>query len=1081
MAIASGVIFPSLGTHAGIPSGFTRETNLDDRYPLGSPASTNPNVTGGSSTHTHATSHTHTVGSHTHAGITSGGPSATGPVTNAGSGGTVADTAHTHTFPTTGSQTATLQDSGSVVTASGSSLPSSYGVIWIKSDGSPAGIPNGREALWSAASPPSGWTGQSGPAGRYLVGSAAAADAGTLSGSATHLHAGVAHTHTISNHAHTIGNTSAPSGTINKNTGALAAASSTHTHTSTISSTANGSSGSATSGNSGSTDIAPAYYKLGVIRNGTGGDSLPTGIIGAWLGTLASIPAMWLLCDGTNGTPDLRDRMVVAAAADLSDVGGTGGATSHDHTDPAGHTHTTSHTHTIQTSGGPSATTNMGGTASNGTTSSHTHSGGASGSGGPTSGSSVEAIASATAYPPYRTVAWLYYSPPAPRTVPATANVQTTPTRTVGATANVQKTESRTVPASANVQVVGLTRTVAASANVQVTSTRPVAASANVEVDGITRTVPASADVQTGRVVPTQANVSTSGNTRTVAASANVQESGTRTVGATGNVQTTGTRTIGASANVKTTPTRTVATSANVEVDGIVRTVSAKANVQETGLTRTTPATANIGETHTRTVPAAAAVAIPLPIVPVVVAPPTAEQVHEALSGLYGDVSVRYRFSRRTRTNGLIDEIEGVPAGGAITLDNSRAVVRDLELVLDLDRLPEDFNLTGDILAVVVEVYVPQAKQWASLQVGLFTLDAAETQYALGGSRSRLVPVRGADLAMLLVQSIRTSAYELPAGTHVIAAVEAILDRHAVSHALPEVSDTLPNAVAWPAGTSEWQICADLMFGVNCFPPTPDAQGVFRSRVRIDPSTETAAVTYRNTAEPMMVSARDRYLVGRDTKLPNRVRLVIDDPRNSGFGAVDRENADPDSPNSTAALAYGDEAAVSTSSVGNPTVITTGAAHGFSDGLQVLITGHEGSVPDINGSHVVTVLSATTFSIPVNVTTAGSGGTVQATSVQLLEFKGDGTPSTIAVIDATKAAEIADYETRWAALQAEPVELATFMDPRRSEREYFAIDLDGIEDSELFGSLGWRLELGSGPVMRHRLGRARAITVQESP
>lgn len=77
-------------------------------------------------------------------------------------------------------------------------------------------------------------------------------------------------------------------------------------------------------------------------------DIIPTGIISMWSGSVASIPTGWLLCDGTNGTPDLRDRFVVGAGSTYA-VAATGGSTdaivvSHTHTassavvDP-GHTH----------------------------------------------------------------------------------------------------------------------------------------------------------------------------------------------------------------------------------------------------------------------------------------------------------------------------------------------------------------------------------------------------------------------------------------------------------------------------------------------------------------------------------------------------------------------------------------------------------------------------------------------------------------------------------------------------------------------------------------------------------------------
>jgi hypothetical protein len=52
---------------------------------------------------------------------------------------------------------------------------------------------------------------------------------------------------------------------------------------------------------------------------------IPTGVIVMWSGTVASIPAGWALCNGTNGTPDLRDRFIVGAGNTYT-PGNTGGA-----------------------------------------------------------------------------------------------------------------------------------------------------------------------------------------------------------------------------------------------------------------------------------------------------------------------------------------------------------------------------------------------------------------------------------------------------------------------------------------------------------------------------------------------------------------------------------------------------------------------------------------------------------------------------------------------------------------------------------------------------------------------------------
>lgn len=46
--------------------------------------------------------------------------------------------------------------------------------------------------------------------------------------------------------------------------------------------------------------------------------AIPIGCIVMWGGTINSIPSGWRLCDGTNNTPDLRDRFVIGARSDSS-------------------------------------------------------------------------------------------------------------------------------------------------------------------------------------------------------------------------------------------------------------------------------------------------------------------------------------------------------------------------------------------------------------------------------------------------------------------------------------------------------------------------------------------------------------------------------------------------------------------------------------------------------------------------------------------------------------------------------------------------------------------------------------------
>jgi hypothetical protein len=90
------------------------------------------------------------------------------------------------------------------------------------------------------------------------------------------------------------------------------------------------------SANDNSTKVATTAYVAAA--------GIPSGGIIIWSGSSASIPSGWYLCNGSNSTPDLRDRFVVGAGTTYA-VGATGGTkdaivVSHSHSiSDSGHSH----------------------------------------------------------------------------------------------------------------------------------------------------------------------------------------------------------------------------------------------------------------------------------------------------------------------------------------------------------------------------------------------------------------------------------------------------------------------------------------------------------------------------------------------------------------------------------------------------------------------------------------------------------------------------------------------------------------------------------------------------------------------
>lgn len=406
--IPAGVIFVWTGSIANIPSGWVRETSLDTKFPKGTADATNPNTTGGAATHSHTSpAHTHSTTAHTHT-LSYTGYSG-GSNVDSGSGSGAGRNGHTHADHNSGAVASDSVQNSTSTYASFSNNPPYNEVIFITPSVPKSGIPTNVIGLIDDT----GYVNNSGKytgtyfcdgnnsttdlRNKYIKGASASSEIGASGGSYTNVH-NLTHTHTTS-HTHSASTSGAPT-LQSAATGGNDCTTGSHTHTDTVSAATPTTSD--TPSLTTTETVEPAYTKLAPIQNKS---SLPVafrGLIGMWLGTLANIPANYLLCQGTNGT-DMRGRHLKMANA-ISEIGNTGGSNTHTHASQ-GHTHTlSSHTHTVTTSTAGNDTRHSGN--GQGAISSHAHTVSAS-SVAHTLQSSNTTADSSNNEPEYRTLAFI--------------------------------------------------------------------------------------------------------------------------------------------------------------------------------------------------------------------------------------------------------------------------------------------------------------------------------------------------------------------------------------------------------------------------------------------------------------------------------------------------------------------------------------------------------------------------------------------------------------------------------------------------------------------------------------------------
>jgi len=407
--VATDVICCWPDTVALIPAGWSRESNLDSCYVQGAPGGLDGDLSTsrGNASHNHTSpAHTPIQNSHFHNFQTTSGPDLTQAVRATGS--LVASETHTHDIKSSATAIATNIASTMTVNNSTDNHPPYRKVIFIKSGGAATGIPAGAYAFFVSDTFPTNWARVE--QDNYLLGAAAGAGGSGTGGAVTHIHTEPGHTHTQNSHSHTNTTSYTEVGTANVATtggSAITLNTTSHTHSVQIGAAAVATNQSYTV-TINATNQEPLWKKLNIIKNNNAGADFPTNIICMWGGLNSAIPADWSRYTAMDG-------YFLKGCANDTEVGVNGGSQAHSHTTTGcaptqdGHDHGGVGTDL----GGSGTISRRTGTGAAASLPAHIHTWSVT-TKTATNNSitvAVDDCASEAAYPPYRRVIFIQYSP----------------------------------------------------------------------------------------------------------------------------------------------------------------------------------------------------------------------------------------------------------------------------------------------------------------------------------------------------------------------------------------------------------------------------------------------------------------------------------------------------------------------------------------------------------------------------------------------------------------------------------------------------------------------------------------------
>lgn len=294
---------------------------------------------------------------------------------------------------------------------------------------------------------------------------------------------------------------------------------------------------------------------------------------------------------------------------------------------------------------------------------------------------------------------------------------------------------------------------------------------------------------------------------------------------------------------------------------------------------------------------------------------PNEDRINKALyGGAQAFPAYKFVYERRTKTNGLIDDVTCAIESCSLDLNNDRVTLRTATFVLDLESQDDHYrqvtiNPLVDIIAVFMDFVVDDTR--VRLPMGLYQLvtpaiHTTPRTLQLGTKPQiiddKTVTVQASDLTIHLLQHTTTTALHINSGVNPVTGsggVRSILDTHGLIHAIPDPGANLALAMDWPVGTPWLTVVNDLLDAVNYYSLWFDVNGVAKSRARSSISAQSADVVYTSADWITDVGIDENPDM---TRFANQVVLYVTDAALTTPLTSTKTNTDPSSPTSTVTL-----------------------------------------------------------------------------------------------------------------------------------------------------------------------------------